>query len=345
MIRAPLRVALPIALAAAAAPAEAQDFSLNSDALASFEEPLATEIGGVTVLLTGLLDGRLGFDLDGGGDDVDPGFTGNFEISAATQLGNRWNVGIAYFGQYESDPGSILDFGGRPGSGHYSDNIAGFVGGSWGTLVGGEVAGVVREETRRPRGAGNAALAFDDAYGRLERWGGGYTGRFGPARLGAIVDEDGNFDIGFTWSRPLGNKDYRFALRYTDAVFVAEDGMTRFDTRALTANVDLTYANTNISAGLGYERLDGDAIAADRWFASAGWQAKTGALTLSLEGHYGEVEGQSEFAAAAGARYDIARGMSLNLGLNHVDTQVMVGGVMLVDRDDTQATASLRYSF
>lgn len=330
--------ALPFALALAALPgtAHAQGFSLNSDALSSIEEPLSTDVGGVTVELTGLVDGRLDYDFDGLDEGFDPAFTSNFEVSATTQLSNRLNIGVAYFGQYESDAG---------GRDHYRDNVAGFIGGSWGTLVGGEVSGVVREETRRRRGTGNANLAFDSGYGALENWGGGYTGQFGPARVSGVVDEDGNFDLGFTWSRPIGTKDYRFGLRYTNSNFLSADGLTQFDSHAITGVAEFVYGSSLYDLGVGYERLDSGALDANRWFVSAGWQTKTGAFTFSAAGHYGEVAGQSEISAALGLRYDVARGLSFNLGLNHEDAQSAVGGVTLVETDDVEASGSLRYSF
>jgi hypothetical protein len=315
-----------LAMAVVGAPAFAQGFSLNSDALASLEEPLSTDVGGVTVELTGLIDGRLDYDFDGLDEGFDPAFTSNFEISATTQLRNRLNVGVAYFGQYESDAG---------GRDHYRDNVAGFISGSWGTLVGGEVSGVVREETRRRRGTGNADLAFDSGYGALSNWGGGYVGQFGPARVSGIVDEDGNFDLGFTWSRPLGTKDYRFGLRYANATFRSADGLAQFDSNAISGLVEFVYGSSLYDLNAGYERLESGPISADRWFVSAGWQTKTGALTFSAAGH----------SAALVLRYDVARGLSLNLGLNHADAQIAVGGVTLVDVDDVEASGSLRYSF
>lgn len=329
---------LPIVLVSITAPSAsyAQDFSLNSDALSSIEEPLSTDVGGVTVELTGLLDGRLDYDFDGFDEGFDPAFTSNFEVSATTQLSNRLNVGIAYFGQYESDAG---------GRDHYRDNVAGFIGGSWGTLVGGEVSSVVREETRRRRGTGNADLAFDSGYGALENWGGGYTGQFGPARVSGVVDEDGNFDLGFTWSRPIGTKDYRFGLRYTNSNFLSPDGLTQFDSYAINGVSEFVYGSSLYDLSVGYERLDNGPLEANRWFVSAGWQTKTGAFTFSAAGHYGEVAGQSEISAALGMRYDVARGLSLNLGLNHQDAQSAVGGVTLIDTEDVEASGSLRYSF
>ena len=318
------------------APAVANGVSLNYDSLASLEEPLATEIGDVTLSLTGLLDMPLSLDFENN-DDFDIGFIGNYQISAETQLDNRWTVGVAYFGQYETDQGSF-DAG-------YTDNVAGFVGGVWGTLLGGNVNGVVREETRRLRGAGNGVLSFDDMYGGFDDLGGAYVGRYGPALLSAVVDEEGNFDLGATWSRPIGNKDYRFTARYTNAEFTSADLTTQFDTHGVGLVGEFIYGSSLFDLGLGYEDLSSSTVDADRWFASIGARHKIGALTLSAEGHYGDVEGDEEVSAAFGAQYDIARGLSLNLGVNHSDAMISTGGVTLVSEKETKGILSLRYSF
>ena len=332
--------ALVAAIAAASFPGTvyAQDFSLNAERLSSVEEPIATEVGDVTIAITGLVDGRLEVDLSGFddlADSLDPGLIGNFQIDASTQLANRWNVGVAYFGQVDIIEGDTA----------YTDNLVGFVGGAWGTAIGGEVETIVREETRRLRGVGNAFLAFDDALGRADGVGGAYVGQFGPARLSSLVDEDGDFDFGFVWQRPIGASGYRYTARYTDADFTAADGLTEIDTRALTGTFEYLYGRSNYNAGLGYERLDAGAVEGDRWFATAGWQHQFGNVVASAEAHYGEIEGQAETSAALGLRYDLSRGLSLDLGVNHAKADVTLGDNQVLDTDDTRAIASVRFSF
>jgi len=316
----------------------AQDFSLNSERLNSLEEPIATDIAGVTVEVTGVVDGRVDFDLDDevdGTSEFEPALLGNFEITASTQLANRWNVGVAYFGQYEVGPDG----------GEYTDNVAGFIGTSWGTVLAGEVSGVVSEQTRRVRGIGNADLQFDGPLGETDNWGGGYVGQFGPARISGVADDDGNFDLGFVWQRPSGPAGYRFAARYTNAEYTAADGISQFDTQAVSGTFEYLYGQSTYNLGVGYEHFDGTAGNADRWFASAGWQRQFGDVTASAEVHYGEIDGQSEFSGALGLRYNLSRGLSLNLGLNHSDGNADVGLVPLLEQKETKATISLRFGF
>ena len=208
-----LAMVFAVGITLATSPAAAQNIFLNYESLSSLEEPLATQIGDTTFLLTGLLDTSTALDMQRN-TDVDTGLITNFQADARTQLPNRWRLGLAYFGQYATRqaPASRSE-------NDYVDNAVLSVGGTWGTILGGNVSGFVREQTRRHRGAGNAALLFDNVLGGLEDWGGGYAVRLGPWVITAVVDEAANFDLGTTYQRPSGNKDYRVTARYTESVY------------------------------------------------------------------------------------------------------------------------------
>ena len=326
-------------LAAASRPAMAQELSLNYENLSSMEEPLATEIGDVTFTLTGLLDTSLTHDRDDGGPS-DAGLTGNAEVGALTQLSNGWRVRLAYFGQYTS--------AGTAGAARMRtsvDNGALSVGSAWGTLLGGDVSGIVREQTRRRRAAGNGILAFDDVLGALDDPGAGYLGRFGPWVVSAVADGDSNLDVGAMFQRPSGNRDYRLALRATDGVYRPAGGPESFDARSASAVVEVVYGSTAFDAGVGFERLTSPERAPDRWFLSAGVHTKAGVVGLSVGAHLGRIEGQEEISAALGLQYDVARGLSANLGLNHAKADVTVDDATFMDVDETEAVVSVRYSF
>ncbi|MEE9434274.1 MAG: hypothetical protein V3V15_08560 [Sphingorhabdus sp.] len=309
--------------------------SVNYDDLASLEEPLAFEIGAATVEVKGVVDVPVTLEIEDGVHfgDVGVGFTGNFEVNAEMQLGNRWNVGVAYFGQYAEN---VDD---------YTDNVAGYIRTSWGTLVGGNVGGLVRESTRRRRGVGHAALAYDDFYGSIGRWGGGYSGRFGPVIVTGIVDGDGDFEVGAEYQRPLGSKDYRFATRFGRSHYLTPDGLANLQTTSVGAVGEVIFGSSLFDLGISYENFDGGGINVDRWFVSGGGQTKVGSFSLSAGGHYGELDGTSEASAAVGIGYDIARGLSTNLGLNARRARVARGGIQIIDDEETSATASVRYSF
>ena len=320
-------------------PVSARTVSLNYDRLSSLEEPLATEVWDITLLLSGLVDVPLSLGLEDN-ESTDEGFIGNFQVSANTQLPNRWRVGLAYFGQFADDPELTADM-----NDHFRDNVALSIGGSWGTVLGGNLSGVVREQTRRRRGAGNAFLAFDGVFGRLEHWGGGYRGRFGPWVLSSVVDEDANIDLGAMFQRPLGTRDYRFTVRYTEAVYNSADGAGRFDTRAVGVVGELVYGSALFDIGAGYERFSAQGPDAEQWYISSGVRMKLGVLTWSLEGQYGRIESADKKAVAVGVQYDLARGLSANFGLNHENAKADIGHVSFIDARDTKAIFSLRYSF
>ena len=361
--------ALAAAGMAIAGGAAAQDVSLNYERLSSMEEPLAAEIGGATFVLKGLLDAALIHDAEG--RDTDVGLTGNFQLGALTQLSNRWRIGLTYFGQYVTEETMSL-----PPDKRYTDNVALSVGGAWGTVAGGNVSGIVREETRRRRGAGNGLLEFDDALGVLDDWGGGYTVRLGPWAtacsnstmrsacwtigaaatrsgsapaihliVGAVVDENADFDVGATYRRPMDNTDYRLTVRLGRGVHAPAGAAVSFDSTAFGVVGEMIFGSMSLDVGLGYERLSSPGRDAVRRYISSGIRGKTGVLGWSLEAHYGRMEGEDEVSAALGAQYDIARGLSANLGLNHARAKADAGAIRIVDRRDTKGVLSLRYSF
>lgn len=305
--------------------------NLNYETLSAFESPLATEIGDVTFLLRGRIDTPLDYSLDQGGR-VENSAIGNYQISAETQLRNRWTVGAVYGGRYENISGANND---------YTDEVAGYIGGSWGTVVGGNVSDLVFEDTRRRRGVGEVALAGDGALGGLSEWSGGYKGRFGPVEISGVIDEDSNYDVGITFQRPIGNKDYRFTARHNNGTYVAADGITELDTKAFTGVGEYVYGSTRFDVGGGYEQISN----ADRWFASAGMSTKTGPFSFSAEGHIGQIEGQDEVSAVVGARYDIARGLAATMAVDYQDMQININGVDYLNAKDTRLKMALIYGF
>ena len=315
--------------------AHAQKIRINYDALSSLEEPLAFSVGEVTVLVSGAVDAPVKLHLDPSALAWDKEVTlrSNIGINAETQLGNRWTVGVSYFGQYD-----VRD-------NVYGDNVVGYVRTTLGSFIGGNTAGLVREQTRRARGFGNAALAFDNFYGGLSRWGGAYIGRFGPVSGSVAFDEFGNFDVGAVFQRPIGNKDYRMAVRVSDGQYLSADASTKFDTAGVNMVGELVFGSSRFDIRGGFERLKSNPLNLDRWFLSGGMQTKTGVISLSAEGHYGELDGSPEASASLGIAYDIARGISTNLGINARKAQIARNGINVIDEKEASAVASIRYSF
>ncbi len=321
----------------------ARSIGINYERLSSLEVPLSTSIAGWTAVVTGLVDvgGTVNLRDE---DDADLHLLANAELSIERQLSNRWTPRISYFAQFEGDMG-VQDIP-EMSNEEFTDNILGSISNPWGTVGVGNASGIVREQTRRRRGTGNAGLAYDAGLAELDEWSAVYTGRYGPVTVGGVVDREGGFDLGATYQRPLNDKDYRFTARYTDGTFEADDDTRRFDTRGVGLVGELTYGSTILDAGVGYERLESGSIGVDRAYVTAGAQHKWGAVTVSIAGHYGQIDGEEERSASFGARYDIARGLSANLGVNYAHSQVVLDGVRLTDEDDEiNATATLRYSF
>lgn len=331
-------VATMVAGATVATPAAAQDFSINYERLSSMEEPMATEIGDVTFLLNGVLDTMVIYD-ESAEHDIDTGLVGNLQIGALTQLPNRWRIKLDYSGHYASDDVSPMDL-----DEGYTDNVVFSIGGTWGAVLAGNVSGVVRGQTRRQRGAGNAFLAFDNGLGELGDWGGGYVGRFGPWVISGVVDGEGHVDLGAMVQRPAGTKDYRLSFRAATGDYTAADSSS-FDTASVALVSEFIYGSSLFDIGVGCEHLSSKGADVDRCYVSSGASTKIGVMTLSIEGHVGCINGNDEISVALGAQYDIARGLSANFGLNHARSKAVIDSVQLIDTDETNAVFSLRYSF
>jgi len=307
--------------------------NLNYETLNFFEAPLAKEIGDTTFLLRGRVDTPLSYSFEND-NDLDASVEGNFQISAETQLPNRITIGALYAGRGIENNG--VD---------YDDQLAAFAGGSWGTVFGGNVSNLVFENTRRKRGVSTLELEGSNTLGTLAKWSGGYQGRYGPAIISGLIDEDENYDIGVTLQRPLGNKDYRLSARHNTGQFTATDGFTKIDTRAVSAVGEYVYGSTRYDIGAGYEELENGQDQADRWFASAGINTKKGVWSLSAEGHIGEIDGKSEKSALLGVRYDIARGLAATAALDYQDRVVAIDGVNYINTKDTRGVVALSYGF
>ena len=327
---APAALGLSLGLASAA---HAEGFSLNYASLSTLEQPLAIRSGPTTVVVNGVVDGgvRLNFDtadlLDKGG------VVANGQATIETELDNRWTVGASYFAQYDTY------------AHQYNANSAAFIRTSWGTLIGGNVGGVLREDTRRRRGYGNAALAYDDFLGQMGRWGGLYRVANGPFVSGIMIDQNHNVEMGTVYQRPYGTHDVRWSVRGRYGRIRNANGTRRFSTTGAMAMADLTYGSSIYDLGLGFERLAGQGLILDRYFASAGARTKLHGFTMSLEGHIGTIDGSPEYAAAAGIGYALSRGLSTNLGVNYREANVVRNGINVLAGKNESAAFSMRYSY
>jgi len=170
-----------------------------------------------------------------------------------------------------------------------------------------------------------------------------YIGRIGPSQYLLTVDEDGGFAIGGIFQRPIGNKDYRLSFNFSDSEYELGDGVS-LDSQGLNAVAEFTYGSTVFDIGLGFEKLTFTGTDINRKYISTGVSRKIGVLALSAEAHFGDFDGQDEVAYSLGASYDIARGTSLNLGVNHFDSDIVIDGTTLLE-EDTNAILSITYRF
>ncbi len=336
------RALIAMAVVGVAARAFAADSTLSADRLSVLQDPLAVEIGDTTLVLRGSLEETAKLNLNT--DKVFAGTHAGVELSAQTQLSNQLRLRLSYAGVYDTKPGRIADLGGVEPK-RYDDRAILSLRGVWGELRGGSTTGIVEEQTERMQPVGKAVLAFDGMLGSLDDWGVGYAGRHGPAVLSMELDRDGDGVAGLRWSRPIGNKDIGFAIRGALGTFVAEDRSVTFDSYGFTALADIIYGSSQIDLTIGLEHLRAGSVGAERYYASLGLQHKIGSMSVSAHAHYGILDGNDEISFAFGGRYDIARGLSANIGLNYARLHATMDGINVASKDEVEAAASLRYEF
>ena len=319
----------------------AQTISWNYDKLSLLDSPMAIEVGDVTLSIKGLLDTTNSYSIKNHYDSTH--VIGNVQLSLQTQLPNRWRVEAVYYGQIDNvtEAETKKDY-------DYTDNAALSIGGVWGAVLGGNASSAVREDTRRSRGVGNGLLIFDDFFGVIENENLGYKGRFGPWVLTSVMDGNGDFDIGVMSQRPMGNKDCRFTARTLHGTYSSggnQEDQAMFDTTALGMVGELIYGSTLFDLGIGYEQFRSSNSALNRWFVSKGMHVKVGVVSASLEGHFGRIEGDDEVSVAFGVQYDIARGVSTDLGINYWKITSSPEDIEFLAANDSEVVFSIRYDF
>lgn len=334
MIKSALIGTLSICITWAMSKPAIAESSLNPDNLSFFEEPLAIDLFGFTLRYNQLIDLPVTFDFKKDDEDFNP--RTNFQVNLERQLPNALTIGGTYLGIYDDAEAD-----------QYDDRWEVYASSVWGRLSGGEVNNSVREATRRWRGTGNAELEFDDFLGTLseEDLGGAYSLRMSAYTLNVGVDEHGNSDFGITYERPNKYIDIKATARYTDSEFSPDNSNRVFETQGFGLVTQIEYGSLAADLGLGYERLESGTVKADRKFISAGLHYKIRRLTLSAEGHWGEIDGADEESYALGARYDLVRGLSLNLGYNYAKSDVTIDGISIQNEDVSKFITSLRYEF
>lgn len=302
--------------------------------LALAEEPLAVEMGDVTLSLRGTLEALGTFRQSiNHHEDIEADFNAAVETRAEMQLLNYWTLQGSYIFNVDTRENDEVQHEGSIG-----------LRGSQGELFFGHVSDRLRHISNRNSSAGNAELAYDHSLSELDDLTLSHIFEQGPLKFGGVADFVGNFELGAIYQRPIAQKDLRFSLRLTKGTFDGAGGPVIKGIGGHGVS-ELVYSNWTMNLGGGFEYLTSGNMDAQRYYLSSGLARKVGAVTLSVEGHYSKTAGSDEISASAGASYDFARGASVNAGLNYKKADVNKDGIQILDDDATELILSLRYSF
>jgi len=296
----------------------AQAVPVNYDRLSYFEEPNSWDVGLGTLSTNVSLDQTYWYDKQKSKANHQTEIIGHARLEG--QLENTMRIGVDYLGHYF-----------RRGSLRYSDQVQFFVADDWGTAAIGSVSLAVRNDTRRRRGVGHAELLADDFYSGLDQEAAYFRYNHRAYTASMVADRQGGGELGLQYQRPIGDAVYRYALRLrkgnttdrdpTDGVpnpvQLGRDAAKGYG-GALVG--EYTYGSWNFGWQGGYEYLDllqgNGSNDANRYFTSGGIHYKTGSITTSLEGLWGNYKGDHEASAALGVEVEVARGATLQFGYN-----------------------------
>lgn len=322
----------------ATAQADNPKFGVNYDGISFLEEPLARELGSVTLSTRALIDQSIEYDTT---DEKDRYNTRvNADIRLETQLPNTWQAGVQYF----------IDFNRLNGNNRekYEDGLVLFLSDELGTVAVGNVTNAVVENTRRMRSVGHGSLANRAFFGNLDETGGFYSVRLNSYVFSLTGDQEGRAEGAVSYERNVGKYNILLSTRVRKGevsenrnienvgnnAVISESG----DTFGAAAGGSFRYSSFMFDGEVGYETVDTDQgnDKNDHPFASVGISYKVRALSVSAEGGISQYDDQDLRSVALGGRYDIARGLSFNMGVNYTFVE---------DNDKTKAIGSFRYEF
>ena len=322
-----------LALTAFSTSAMSQERRLFYDQISMVEEPLATQIGDTTFSLRGSVE--VPVKTLSTTKKAEIGFRGAFEIKAETQLENSLKIAASYAAEYD-----YLN------DDQFTYKVVLSASGFLGSIYVGNVSDMLRENLARTSGVGNSDLAYDGNWGQLGRWSVAHFSRHGPYRAGLAVDQNGKFELGFVFQRPVKTLEHKYALRLTSGEFNPSGSNIDLDTITAQGVAEIIYGSSLFSLGGGIEHIKGPISHANRWFVAGGAQTKIGVVSLSADAQYGQLKGQDTLSTALGARYDFARGASVNLGVNYKKADVLLDGLLLRKDDNVvEGIVSIRYDF
>lgn len=316
-----MRRSFPIAFLFALASSAAYAQAIPYDDVSFFEEPNSWELPGGTLTTNVALDQTVWYNNETDKTNHQTEVLGRARFEG--QLPNTVRVGVEYFGHYF-----------RRGRLRYSDQVQFFAADDWGTVAVGHVSLAVRQDLRRPRGIGHAELFADDFYSGLDQDALYYRYNHRAYTASAVVDREGGFEVGALYERPVEDAVYKYGVRFrrgdttdrdpTDGVPNAIQ-MQRDPAKGYGGALvgEYTYGSWNFGWQGGYEYLSLNRSPDDahRFFNSAGINYKIGAVAMSVEGLAGTYDGDSEYSAAVGVDWTVARGADILVGYNWSEYQ------------------------
>jgi len=300
--------------------------AINYDRLSFFNAPLAYTGEAGTVSLNALLD--VSYQSENDGDATFRDVQGVARLLYQDQLRNDWDIGASIEVDYQEERAEQT-----------IDIFQAFVRDQWGEVVAGNIAREVYDRSRRQQGAGLLDIDNDNFTLTLDEYGGFYQWSTPDTGLMVAFDTEASIESGLTYRKPVGSIDYRATLRVSvsDPDEVSAQGVDSGEGVALVMQArrgrwlaDVQYLKERLNLIDGNSSFDLVAL-------SAGLHYAFNRLRLSLTALSREnTLDNTERTIALGARFDVSRGLSVNLGFRQFDSR-------LFPEDLRSYAISLRY--
>lgn len=286
---------------------------LNSDAITFFEKPFTYEaFDGVFELNTNV---AVGYQSQNNGNSKFDTHELVTLYGFYKQLDNGTETSITYFSDYANERNDA-----------YEDLIRISAKDQWGEVIVGDVSSLIFERTNRFNGDNLIPNISNDQFSLpLDNYGVFYQWQTPATQWMIAVDKDANIEVGTRYYKPINGVEYVLSAHANHVENDRGDaqGVNASDSIALTAQaqrgrwiVDTQLLSEKLSL------LSGNSITLKGFSGGIHYKGNRWQVSMNATERENELD-DTERRIGIDAQYDVARGLSLNLGTNVFNTELL----------------------
>jgi len=280
------------------------NFSFNAESVTYFTKPLAYEYQGGVIEIDNAI--AAGYRSELNGDSTYDQYQLASRLRYLTQLDNDWDVSFSYLGSYDNE---------RFNS--YQDIVRVAVKDQWGEVILGNISAVVFERTNRQQATGLFGINDDSFTLPLKRTGLFYQWQTPQLQLMFAVDREANIELGASYYAIIQGNEMTLSARLNNIENTIADAQGVGESQAIALVAQIQRGRWIADAQFQHEKLaflanqndfELNSVSAGLHYSFNRWQWSLSGISKDNE------LDDTERTIALGIRYDIARGLTLNLG-------------------------------